>query len=175
VLGDASNMCSNSSVSSNRRYGSEVTDAAINEALIRPRPISLTEAEIGKEEVTEPPKPSSVLAWVRYPESPIRVEARAIAWTERAVKVEWTIRDGSVQQAWVWTLPEPYRTSWDEAQAKAAAAREAEAEAAQLRRQVITNLRADGYTLAEAGTLLGLSKGRIHQLAQESPSHTATR
>jgi DNA-directed RNA polymerase specialized sigma24 family protein len=73
------------------------------------------------------------------------------------------------------TLPEPYRSSWDEAQAKAAAAREAEAEAAQLRRQVITNLRADGYTLAEAGTLLGLSKGRIHQLAQESTSHAATR
>ena len=63
-------------------------------------------------------------------------------------------------------LPEVYRTSWETAQAKAEAAREAEAEAAQLRRTVIANLRADGYTLAEAGKLLGLSKGRIHQLAQ---------
>lgn len=65
-------------------------------------------------------------------------------------------------------LPEAYRLSWETAQAKAAAAREAEAEAAQLRRTVIANLRADGYTLAEAGKLLGLSKGRIHQLAHAS-------
>lgn len=65
-----------------------------------------------------------------------------------------------------YALPEVYRTSWETAQAKAEAAREAEAEAAQLRRTVIANLRADGYTLAEAGKLLGLSKGRIHQLAQ---------
>jgi DNA-directed RNA polymerase specialized sigma24 family protein len=64
-----------------------------------------------------------------------------------------------------YALPEAYRSNWETAQAKAAAAREAEAEAAQLRRTVIANLRADGYTLAEAGKLLGLSKGRVHQLA----------
>jgi hypothetical protein len=87
---------------SNCRYGSDVTDAVINEAVTRPRPISLTPAEIGKLDVTEPPQPEPVKAWVRYPETPVQVEARAIAWTERAVKVEWTMRDGSVQQAWVW-------------------------------------------------------------------------
>ena len=87
---------------SNRRYGSDVTDQAINEAVTRPRPISLTPAEIGQLDVIEPPKPEPVKAWVRYPETPVQVEARAIAWTERAVKVEWTMRDGSVQQAWVW-------------------------------------------------------------------------
>jgi hypothetical protein len=87
---------------SNRRYGSDVTDQAINEAVTRPRPISLTPAEIGQLDVSEPPKPEPVKAWVRYPETPVQVEARAIAWTERAVKVEWTMRDGSVQQAWVW-------------------------------------------------------------------------
>jgi hypothetical protein len=87
---------------SNRRYGSDVTDQAINEAVTRPRPISLTPAEIGKLDVTEPPTPEPVNAWVRYPETPVQVEACAIAWTERAVKVEWTMRDGSVQQAWVW-------------------------------------------------------------------------
>jgi hypothetical protein len=87
---------------SNRRYGSDVTDAAINEAVTRPRPISLTPAEIGQLDVTEPPHPEPVKAWVRYPETPIQVEARAIAWTERAVKIEWTMRDGSVNQAWVW-------------------------------------------------------------------------
>jgi hypothetical protein len=87
---------------SNRRYGSDVTDAAINEAVTRPRPISLTPAEIGQLDVTEAPHPEPVKAWVRYPETPIQVEARAIAWTERAVKIEWTMRDGSVNQAWVW-------------------------------------------------------------------------
>lgn len=64
-----------------------------------------------------------------------------------------------------YALPEAYRSNWESAQAKAAAAREAEAEAAQMRRTVIANLLADGYTLAEAGKILGLSKGRIHQLA----------
>jgi hypothetical protein len=87
---------------SNRRYGSDVTDQAINEAVTGPRPISLTPAEIGLLDVTEPPKPEPAKAWVRYPETPVQVEARAIAWTERAVKVEWAMRDVSVQQAWVW-------------------------------------------------------------------------
>lgn len=86
----------------NRRYGSDVTDAAINEAVARPRPISLTPAEIGQLDVTEPAKPEPVKAWVRYPETPIQVEARAIAWTDRAVQIEWTMRDGAVHQAWVW-------------------------------------------------------------------------
>jgi hypothetical protein len=63
---------------------------------------SLTPAEIGQLDVTEPPTPQPVRAWVRYSETPVQVEARAIAWTERAVKVERTMRDGSVQQAWVW-------------------------------------------------------------------------
>lgn len=52
--------------------------------------------------MTEPPQPEPVKVWVRYLETPVHVEARAIAWTERAVKVEWTMRDGSMQQAWVW-------------------------------------------------------------------------
>jgi hypothetical protein len=64
---------------SNRRYGSDITDAAINEAVIRPRPVSLTAAEIGQQSVTDPPVPEAVTAWVRYPETPIRVEGRAIA------------------------------------------------------------------------------------------------
>jgi hypothetical protein len=87
---------------SNKRYGSDITDAAINEAVIRPRPISLTPAEIGELDVVEPPQPEPVKAWVRYPETPIQVEARAVAWTRRAVKVERTMRGGALHQAWVW-------------------------------------------------------------------------
>ncbi|POH69172.1 hypothetical protein C3B59_05915 [Cryobacterium zongtaii] len=63
-----------------------------------------------------------------------------------------------------YALPEAYRSSWESAQAKTAAG-EDEAEAALIRRTVIANLLADGYTLEEAGKILGLAKGRIHQLA----------
>jgi hypothetical protein len=62
-------------------------------------------------------------------------------------------------------IPDQYRTDWEKAQAKASAARAEEAEAARLSRAVVRGLRDDGYTLAEAGVLLGLSKGRVHQLA----------
>lgn len=85
----------------NRRYGSDLTDAAINEALIRPQPISLSDGEVG-DHVTQAARPVDVTAWVRFPESPVRVEARAIAWTDRAVLVEFTLRDGGQRRAWVW-------------------------------------------------------------------------
>lgn len=77
----------------------------------------------------------------------------------------------TIQVHVTYALPEAYRSSWETAQEKAAAAREAEADAARMRRTVIANLRADGYTLAEAGKLLGLSKGRVHQLAHTPPDH----
>jgi len=88
----------------NRRYGSDVTDRTVNEFLIRPAPISLTAREIGAEptEVAEVETPIPVLAWVRFPETAIHVEARAIAWTDRAVWVEFALRDGSTRRAWVW-------------------------------------------------------------------------
>lgn len=65
-------------------------------------------------------------------------------------------------------IPDQYRTAWETAQAKATAAREEEAEAARLSRSVVRGLRAEGYTLAEAGVLLGLSRSRVHQLAADT-------
>jgi len=44
-----------------RRYGSDVTDQAIHEAVTRPLPISLTPAEIGQLHETQPPKPRPVV------------------------------------------------------------------------------------------------------------------
>ena len=85
----------------NRRYGSDVTDKTVNEFLIRPAPISLSERERG-EAVREADEPIEVRAWVRFPEAPVRVEGRAVAWTDRAVWVEFTLRDGSTRRAWVW-------------------------------------------------------------------------
>jgi hypothetical protein len=89
-------------VGTNRRYGSDLTNAALNEVLTRPRPISLSQVEIGEEPVKEAEAVIAVDAWVRFPESPVRVRGRAVAWTRRAVKVEWEMRDGSTRSAWVW-------------------------------------------------------------------------
>lgn len=86
----------------NRRYGSDVTDAAVLEVVLRPQPISLTSAEIGVEHVPDAPEPVDVDAWVRFPEHTVRVPARAIAWTDRAVRVEFEFRDGIRRTAWVW-------------------------------------------------------------------------
>lgn len=104
--GHDSNACSNLrhnvSMSSNRRYGSDLTDEAINEALVRPQPISLSPSEIGSDSVPEAPDPIDVMAWVRFPEAAIRIQGRAVAWTDRAVWVEFRMRDGATRRAWVW-------------------------------------------------------------------------
>lgn len=87
----------------NRRYGSDLTDAALNEALTRPRPISLSPSELGHDPVTAAEaEPVDVEAWVRFPEQPIKVQGRAVAWTRRAVWVEFTMRSGATYRAWVW-------------------------------------------------------------------------
>jgi hypothetical protein len=86
----------------NKRYGSDFTDAALNEVLTRPRPVSLSAAELGSDPVREADVSIPVEAWVRFPESPVHVRGRAVAWTRRAVKVEWEMRDGSTRAAWVW-------------------------------------------------------------------------
>jgi hypothetical protein len=89
-------------MSSNRRYESDLTDAALNDVLTRPQPISLSAAELGKDAVKTPKVGIPVEAWVRFPESPVKVQGRAIAWTRRAVRVEWEMHDGSKRRAWVW-------------------------------------------------------------------------
>lgn len=72
-------------VGKNRRYGSDVSRAAVNESAIRPRPVSLTRQEVG-EEIREAEKPIPVRSWVRFHEASIEVDdAYAVAWTERAV------------------------------------------------------------------------------------------
>lgn len=86
----------------NRRYGSDLTDAAVNEAVTRPMPISLSKHELGAQPVTTADDPPAVEAWVRFPEQPIRVQGRAVAWTNRAVWVEFTMRNGATLRAWVW-------------------------------------------------------------------------
>lgn len=85
----------------NRRYGTDVSRAAINEFLTRPAPVTLTPEEIGPGPIVEAPG-ETVDVWLRFVE--IRVQERAVvlAYTDRAVQVEVTRRDGSTYRVWVW-------------------------------------------------------------------------
>lgn len=78
------------------------TDERINDLLTVPRPISLSDLERGDLPVTTAPEPIPVGAWVRFPESPVFVHGRAVEWTDRAVRVEWTTASGRNYSAWVW-------------------------------------------------------------------------
>jgi hypothetical protein len=92
----------------NKRYGSDVTDLSIYEWILRPEPISLTRFEVGAPSdeamwnVERAAVPVDVAAWVRFREASAELRARAIAWTDRAVLVEFELRDGRTRRAWVW-------------------------------------------------------------------------
>ena len=85
----------------NRRYGSDLSRQAISESVIKPRPVGLTRAEAG-ERVTEAKEPIPVISWVRFHEASVELDARAVAWTDRAVCIEFELRDGSKHRTWVW-------------------------------------------------------------------------
>ena len=95
----------------NRRHGTDLTDAAVNEFLVRPRAISLTPDELGDDPVTSVVDGDEVDVWVRFPETPVRERGRVVAYTDRAVRVEVPRRDGSSYPVWVWqgavSAPEP--------------------------------------------------------------------
>jgi hypothetical protein len=85
-------------------YYAKRMEKQITEVLIRPQPITLTDAELDLERnpVTRAQTPIPIRAWARYPETPARVEGRAIAWTDRAVQIEWEDIRGEVHRTWVW-------------------------------------------------------------------------
>ena len=86
---------------SNKRYGSDVTYAAIAESVLRPRPVSLSSTEIG-DEIREA-DPNTVVAWIPFrTEESVQVEGRVIAYTDRACQVEFTERNGLTHRVWVW-------------------------------------------------------------------------
>jgi hypothetical protein len=87
----------------NRRYGGGI-ERGLDEWLIRAEPVSLTAEELrtAGEKVTRPEHGVPVQAWVRFHESSIQPAAEAVAWTDRAVLVRFTLRDGRVREAWVW-------------------------------------------------------------------------
>jgi hypothetical protein len=64
------------------------------------RPYSLTPPELGGLPATIAGEPKHVLAWVRYPAIANQVRGLALAWTPRAVYVEW--EDRGTHRSWVW-------------------------------------------------------------------------
>ena len=64
------------------------------------RPYSLTAAELGGLPAVLASAPTPVRAWVRYPATADQVQGLALAWTPRAVYIEW---EGSgTHRTWVW-------------------------------------------------------------------------
>lgn len=94
-------MRSNDAVGNTKRNG--VTNEFVNEAITRPRPISLSPYEVGPEDdIHVPDKPVSTTSWVRFHEQAVQVSAEAFEWTDRAVHLRWTESNGRVLTAWVW-------------------------------------------------------------------------
>jgi len=80
-------------------------DSRIAERIMRSgQPQSLTRAEQQRDEVpiTHDPRPNAVRAWVRYPDGPVEVDARAVMWTSRAVGIVWDGPDGIEHRSRVW-------------------------------------------------------------------------
>lgn len=92
----------------NRRYADAIDrkmDDRVHEVVMRDNePASLTpaELELDEEPITKPPRARPVLAWVRYGDVPIRVDAEVVAWTSRAAAIRWRTPAGDVHKAWVW-------------------------------------------------------------------------
>jgi hypothetical protein len=66
-----------------------------------PESLTARELELKTEPVTRTPRPMNVTAWVRYGKVGIHVRGRAVAWTAKAVAVEWDAPQGT-HRAWVW-------------------------------------------------------------------------
>jgi len=67
-----------------------------------PESLTSRELELATEPVTRTPKPMPVVAWVRYKGIGIRVKGRAVAWTAKAVAIEWDGPGEEKHRAWVW-------------------------------------------------------------------------
>jgi hypothetical protein len=94
-------------VGSSKRYAAQIDERMSERAdqtVMRdgvPDSLTSTELELKSEPLTRTPRPLPVYAWVRYGKIGIRVKARAVAWTAKAVAVEWDAPQGS-HRAWVW-------------------------------------------------------------------------
>lgn len=88
----------------NRRYPSAPSGPPAAPAVIQARPIGLTDDELDKtrQRLRHATTPIPIRAWVRYPEAATQVVGFALAWTRRAVYIEWQLPAGGIERLWVW-------------------------------------------------------------------------
>ncbi len=69
----------------------------IEESDLRPRfeslPLAVTGADLDKP--VQPREPVEVDAWVNMTAGKVRVQAKAVEWNRKAVRIEWQNLDGS--------------------------------------------------------------------------------
>ena len=91
----------------NKRYADRLDQEyaqRANEIVMRdskPQNLKTRELQLDKYALTIPPAPVPVVAWVRYGDVPLRVDALAVKWTERAIAIRWDTPQGE-HSAWVW-------------------------------------------------------------------------
>ncbi|TFV82151.1 hypothetical protein E4V99_14650 [Microbacterium sp. dk485] len=91
----------------NRRYahrGDARMDDRILERVSRDGPLqTLTPDELELEEhpLTITPRPEPVRAWVRFGDTPVRVDAEALRWTPRAIGIPFRVGERELR-TWVW-------------------------------------------------------------------------
>lgn len=66
------------------------------------QPLTTAELRLGEVPLTVDPRPRrKVKAWVRFGETPVRVDAVAARWTPSAVGITFSV-DGREHRCWVW-------------------------------------------------------------------------
>jgi len=85
-------------------YDQRMNDKILERVMAEQTPTSLTpdELELDRHPLTRTPKPEAVTAWVRYGKTAVKVDARVVAWTPRAVAVRWDTPGGE-HRAWLWS------------------------------------------------------------------------
>jgi len=86
-----SNICSNErddgSMGKNARHGTDISRAAINEFITRPRPVSLSADELADDPVSDVADGQPVDVWLRFPEASVQERGVVVAYTDRARQV----------------------------------------------------------------------------------------
>ncbi|MCU1416799.1 MAG: hypothetical protein JWP32_973 [Schumannella sp.] len=92
----------------NKRYSDSI-DRRMNARIaereaegLEPFTLTPAELELATQPLTKTPVPKPVRAWVRFGPHALQVDAEAVAWTERAVALRWTMPSGAQHKAWVW-------------------------------------------------------------------------
>lgn len=79
-------------------------ERVVDEVLPRPAPVWLTDTEVdlAHQTPTVPDRPVPARSYVRFHEAVIEPEVEIVAWTARAVRIRFVMRNGQKYEGWVW-------------------------------------------------------------------------